>query len=154
MRKVIAESLEKSREKFKQESKDVENNAADTQQFLGYPTLEREIHTLFSRFEINSEYQFEQQMLDFMTNRKNLFVGDNNKKKLPDFSVYSQGVQLYQEEIDELDNLHRVRLTCREIATTPEKILIDLVNSKTHQLCSALPQLLHGLWSAIVILNT
>ena len=139
LRKVIAESLEKSREKFKQESKDVGNNATEAQQFLGYPTLEREIHTLFSRFEINAEYQFEQQMLDFMTNRKNLFVGDDNKKKLPDFSVYSQGVQLYQEEIDELDNQHRVRLTCREIATTPEKILIDLVNSKNTSvvLCSA-----------------
>jgi hypothetical protein len=139
LRKVIAESLEKSREKFKQESKNVGNNTSETQQYLGYPTLEREIHTLFSRFEINSEYQFEQQMLDFMTNRKNLFVGDDNKKKLPDFSVYSQGVQLYQEEIDELDNQHRVRLTCREIATTPEKILIDLVNSKNTSvvLCSA-----------------
>lgn len=96
-------------------------------------------NNLFSRFEINAEYQFEQQMLDFMTNRKNLFVGDDNKKKLPDFSVYSQGVQLYQEEIDELDNQHRVRLTCREIATTPEKILIDLINSKNTSvvLCSA-----------------
>lgn len=139
LRKVIVESLERSREKFKQESKDVVNNTAETQQFLGYPTLEREIHTLFSRFEINSEYQFEQQMLEFMTNRKNLFVGDDNKKKLPDYSVYSQGVQLYQEEIDELDNQHRVRLTCREISTTPEKILIDLANSNNTSivLCSA-----------------
>lgn len=139
LRKVIVESLEKSREKFKQESKDVANNTAEAQQFLGYPTLEREIHTLFSRFEINSEYQFEQQMLEFMTNRKNLFVGDDNKKKLPDYSVYSQGVQLYQEEIDELDNQHRVRLTCREISTTPEKILIDLANSSNTSvvLCSA-----------------
>jgi len=138
LRKVIAESLEKSRDKFKQESKKVGNNTSEMQQFLGYPTLEREIHTLFSRFEINSEYQFEQQMLDFMTNRKNLFIGDD-KKKNPDFSVYSQGIQFYQEEIDELDNQHRVRLTCREIATTPEKILIDLVNSKNTSvvLCSA-----------------
>ena len=78
-------------------------------------------------------------MLEFMTNRKNLFVGDDKKIKLPDFSVYSQGVQFYQEEIDELDNQHRVRLTCREISTTPEKILIDLVSSEKTSvvLCSA-----------------
>ena len=139
LRKIIVESLEKSREKFNQECKDVANNTSDKQQFLGYPTLEREIHTLFSRFEINSEYQFEQQMLEFITNRKNLFVGEDNNNKVPDPSVYSQGVQLYQEEIDELDNQHRVKLTCREIATTPEKILIDLVNSKNTSvvLCSA-----------------
>lgn len=75
-----------------------------------------------------------------MTNRKNLFVSDGSSKmKLPDFSVYSQGVQLYQEEIDERDNLHRVRLSCREISTTPEKILIDLVNTDDTSvvLCSA-----------------
>ncbi|WP_302533901.1 hypothetical protein [Phocaeicola coprocola] len=82
-----------------------------------------------------------------MTNRKNLFVSDGSSKmKLPDFSVYSQGVQLYQEEIDERDNLHRVRLSCREISTTPEKILIDLVNTDGTSvvLCSAT---LHaGLW--------
>ena len=75
-----------------------------------------------------------------MTNRKNLFVTDGDSKmKLPDYSVYSQGVQLYQEEIDERDNQHRVRLSCREIATTPEKILIDLVNTDGTSivLCSA-----------------
>ena len=138
-RKVIAESLERSRDKFKQESKDAVNNHTSSNLFLGYPTLEREIHTLFSRFKITSLYQFEQQMLEFMTNRKNLFVGDDKKIKLPDFSVYSQGVQFYQEEIDELDNQHRVRLTCREISTTPEKILIDLVSSEKTSvvLCSA-----------------
>ena len=58
---------------------------------------------------------------------------------LPDYSVYSQGVQLYQEEIDERDNQHRVRLSCREISTTPEKILIDLILSGNISvvLCSA-----------------
>lgn len=136
-RKVITESLEKSWDKFNKENEKVGNNVSDKQQYLGYPTIEREIHTLFSRFEITSEYQFEQQMLEFMTNRKNLIVGDG--KKLPDFSVYSQGVQFYQEEIDELDNQHRIRLTCREITTTPEKILIDLANSESASvvLCSA-----------------
>lgn len=60
-----------------------------------------------------------------MTNRKNLIINKGEEKlKLPDFSVYSQGVQLYQEEVDERDNQHRVRLSCREISTTPEKILL------------------------------
>ena len=83
-----------------------------------------------------------------MTNRKNLFVTDGDSKmKLPDYSVYSQGVQLYQEEIDERDNQHRVRLSCREIATTPEKILIDLVNNDGTSivLCSATA----SIWSVV-----
>ena len=140
LRKVISESLKQSRERFDAEEKEISANTATKYHYLGYPTLEREIHTLFSRFETTSEYQFEQQINEFMTNRKNLFVSDgDNKMKLPDFSVYSQGVQLYQEEIDERDNQHRVRLSCREIATTPEKILIDLVNTDGTSvvLCSA-----------------
>ena len=139
LRKVISESLQKSREKFKEEEKEIVANTATTNHYLGYPTLEREIHTLFSRFETTSEYQFEQQINEFMTNRKNLFVGEDNSIKLPDYSVYSQGVQLYQEEVDERDNLHRVRLSCREISTTPEKIIIDLVNTGDTSvvLCSA-----------------
>lgn len=140
LRKVISESLKQSREQFEAEEKEIAANAATTNHYLGYPTLEREIHTLFSRFETTSEYQFEQQINEFMTNRKNLFVTDGDSKmKLPDYSVYSQGVQLYQEEIDERDNQHRVRLSCREIATTSEKILIDLVNTDGTSivLCSA-----------------
>lgn len=139
-RKVISESLKQSREQFEAEEEAVSTNTDKTNHYLGYPTLEREIHTLFSRFETTSEYQFEQQIYEFMTNRKNLVVSDGDSKmKLPDFSVYSQGVQLYQEEIDERDNQHRVRLSCREIATTPEKILIDLVNTDGTSvvLCSA-----------------
>lgn len=140
LRRVISESLKRSRERFEAETREVSANTSTTNHYLGYPTLEREIHTLFSRFETTSEYQFEQQINEFMTNRKNLSVPDGDEKmKLPDFSVYSQGVQLYQEEIDERDNQHRVRLSCREITTTPEKILIDLVNSDGTSvvLCSA-----------------
>lgn len=140
LRMVISESLKQSRQQFEAEEKEISANTAKTNHYLGYPTLEREIHTLFSRFETTSEYQFEQQIYEFMTNRKNLFVTDGgNKMKFPDFSVYSQGVQLYQEEIDERDNQHRVRLSCREISTTPEKMLIDLVSTDGTSvvLCSA-----------------
>ncbi len=139
LREIISKSLQKSRENFKEEEKKIAANIATTHHYLGFPTLEREIHTLFSRFETTSEYQFEQQINEFITNRKNIIVGEGNKIKLPDNSVYSQGVQLYQEEIDERDNLHRVRLSCREIATTPEKIIVDLVNTDGTSvvLCSA-----------------
>ena len=130
LRKVITESLQKSRVKFDEEQKAIANNQSSKNLYLGYPTLEREIHTLLSRFETTSEFQFEQQMNEFMTNRKNLSVKNGKESiKLPDFSVYSQGIQLFQEEIDERDNQHRVRLSCREITTTPEKIIVDLANS-------------------------
>lgn len=139
-RKVITESLQNSRKNFEEEEKAVANNTSTQNHYLGYPTLEREIHTLLSRFETTSEFQFEQQMNEFMTNRKNLRIQSGEDSiKLPDFSVYSQGVQLFQEEIDERDNQHRVRLSCREITTTPEKIIVDLVHSSDTSvvLCSA-----------------
>lgn len=137
-RKIISESLKTNIEKFAKEEKEISNGKSKNH-YLGYPTLEREIHTFFSRFETTSEYQFEQQINEFITNRKNLFLGEDKQIKLPDYSVYSQGVQFYQEEIDEKDNQHRVRLSCREISTTPEKILIDLVNiaGTSVVLCSA-----------------
>ena len=65
---------------------------------------------------------------------------DGNKKyKVQDDSFYMHGCRLYQEEIDERDSLHRVRLSCREISSTPEKILYDLVVSDKVAvvLCSA-----------------
>lgn len=139
-RKVVHEAYENSIKEFEKEDKDTANNVKTSHQYLGYPTMEREIHTLFSRFESSSERMFEQQLNEYITNRKNMIIKIGDKeKKLPDYSVYSQGVQLYQEEIDGMDNQHRVRLSCREITTTPEKIIVDLVNNGNTciVLCSA-----------------
>lgn len=140
LRNVVVKALENSKEEFEKEVKAVSNNSSDKKQFLGYPTLDREIHTLLSRFENPSEIQFEQQLKEFITNRKNLIYKlEGETLKLPDYTVYSQGVQFYQEEIDEKDNQHRVRLSCREISTTPEKILVELLNNNDTSvvLCSA-----------------
>lgn len=137
-RSVIKEALEGSRNKFDEEIRQLNSTGEKT--FLGYPTLEREIHTFFSRFESASEFHFEQQQTEFMTNRKNHIVTkDTNPIKLPDYSVYSQGVQFFQEEIDERDNQHRVRLSSREISNTPEKILLNLTHFDDNSvvLCSA-----------------
>lgn len=136
---VVRQAYENSKTKFDEAIKDVRENPAE-HRYVSYPTIEREIHTLLSRFETPNEYQIEQQLLDFMTTRKNIVLRDGDKKlKLPDYSVYTQGVQFYQEEIDEKDNLHRVRISCRELSTTPEKILVDLVNKNNTSvvLCSA-----------------
>jgi len=123
--------LDVSRKNFEKDIKAVTNNNLPANNYLGWPTLEREIHTLFSRFETTAEYQFEQQIYEFITNRKNLIVHvDDQTLKLPNYSVYAQGVQLYQEEIDERDNQHRVRLSCREISYTPEKIIEDLLSGE------------------------
>lgn len=134
LRNVVKDALDRRRVEFSN------NNTEDGKQYMGYPTLEGEIHTLLSRFENSSERLFEGQLMDFITNRKNLSIkrGDDTIK-LPDPSVYSQGVQLYQEEIDERDSLHRVMLSCREINNTPEKIIYDLVISGNTSvvLCSA-----------------
>lgn len=139
-REIVRTSLKNRRDKFNQEEKEISKGKSSKNHYLGYPTLDGEIHTLFSRFETTSEYLYEQQLNDFITNRKNLILGkEGNSRKFPDYSVYSQGIQLYQEEIDERDNQHRVRLSCREISTTPEKIIANLisVDDISVVLCSA-----------------
>ena len=137
--KLVRQALKDSREKYEEEIQKIRQKNSDTA-FMGYPTYEREVHTLFSRFETALEYQFEQQLLEFITNRKNVIeTKDEIPLKLPDYTVYTQGVRLYQEEVDERDNQHRVKLTCREITNTPEKILLDLTffDNTAVVLCSA-----------------
>ena len=60
--KVVNEAFQKSVEKFEKTEDELSANKLPKNHYLGYPTREREIHTLFSRFETNSEYQFEQQL--------------------------------------------------------------------------------------------
>lgn len=125
LRNVIKETYETRRKNFYKTVTD-----KDKDRYFNFPTLEKEIHTLMSRFETPSERMIEEQLNDFITNRKNLkFLKGGKTLKMPDTSVYSQGIQLYQEELDDMDNLHRVSLFCREIGTTPEKIIYDLVST-------------------------
>lgn len=138
--KIVKKAYKESDEEFKRDIEDVSANKFRKNNYLGYPTLEREIHTLFSRFEEGAEFQLKQELLEFITNRKNLIVqNEDNILKIPDNTVYSQGIKLYQEEIDEIDNRHRIQLSCREINTTPEKILLDLLRTEgvSIVLCSA-----------------
>ena len=128
------------RKAFQKRQDAFRNETDDREQYLGWPTVEGEIHSLLARFEVVSEKFFEQQLLDYYTNRKNLTVKmDGKKYKVQDDSFYMHGCRLYQEELDERDSLHRVRLSCREISSTPEKILYDLVASDKVAvvLCSA-----------------
>ena len=128
------------RKAFQKRQDAFRNETDDREQYLGWPTVEGEIHSLLARFEVVSEKFFEQQLLDYYTNRKNLTVKmDGKKYKVQDDSFYMHGCRLYQEELDERDSLHRVRLSCREISSTPEKILYDLVVSDKVAvvLCSA-----------------
>ncbi len=138
MKKFLSGCVRKA---FQKRQDAFRNETDDREQYLGWPTVEGEIHSLLARFEVVSEKFFEQQLLDYYTNRKNLTVKmDGNKKyKVQDDSFYMHGCRLYQEEIDERDSLHRVRLSCREISSTPEKILYDLVVSDKVAvvLCSA-----------------
>lgn len=128
------------REAFLKRQDAFKNETDDREQYLGWPTVEGEIHSFLARFEVVSEKFFEQQLLDYYTNRKNLTIKvDGKKYKVLDDSFYMHGCRLYQEELDERDSLHRVRLSCREISSTPEKILYDLVVSDKVAvvLCSA-----------------
>ena len=128
------------REAFLKRQDAFKNETDDREQYLGWPTVEGEIHSFLARFEVVSEKFFEQQLLDYYTSRKNLTIKvDGKKYKVQDDSFYMHGCRLYQEELDERDSLHRVRLSCREISSTPEKILYDLVASDKVAvvLCSA-----------------
>lgn len=130
---LIQSSLKQKQDEFKA-------GVDERDQYMGWPTKESETHTLLARFETVSEKLFEGQLLDYIITRRNLEVTvEDRKYKMEDTSFYMQGCQLFQEDIDERDNAHRVRLSCREISTTPEKILYSLVISGnvTVVLCSA-----------------
>jgi len=138
--KVAMGSLKKNRDSFNQEKKFPNNNGSA--RYRVYPTLENEIYTLASRFESKAESTVRQDILDFSTNRKNLSFdanGATGKIKLPDYSIYMQGIRLYMEEPDMKDSQHRIRLSCRKIENTPEKIIYNLVSSGNTSvvLCSA-----------------
>ncbi len=134
------EALQRSRKEFNKQTETQPANGQNYRNYLGYPTLQRELHTLMSRFETSSEQLFEQQIEDFMTNRTHLISYENNQlEKFSDNSIYTHGFRFYQEELDDYDNEHRVKLVSREIATTPEKIIQDLVKvpDTSVVLCSA-----------------
>lgn len=140
LRQIVVDKLEQQREEVKRRRDEIANNINQKDTYLGDPTLESTIHTLLSRFERSDENLFKQQLQNFITNRKNVSLKIEDKEfKLPDYSVYSQGIKLFLEELDEQDDEHRIRLFCREIDTTPEKILIDITNNDKASvvLCSA-----------------
>ncbi|WP_455590727.1 hypothetical protein [Bacteroides sp.] len=141
LRSVVVNKWKEALDEFDQLQKEVGRNTLEKMIYLSRPTRESTIHSLIALFDNPSEWQFERQLNEFITNRKNIVKKDKNGNpvKLPDYSVYSQGVQLFQEEIDERDSQHRVKLSCREINTTPEKIIIDLLSSGRAAvvLCSA-----------------
>lgn len=90
------------REAFLKRQDAFRNETDDREQYLGWPTVEGEIHSLLARFEVVSEKFFEQQLLDYYTNRKNLTVKmDGKKYKVQDDSFYMHGCRLYQEELVE-----------------------------------------------------
>lgn len=90
------------REAFQKRQDAFRNETDDREQYLGWPTVEGEIHSLLARFEVVSEKFFEQQLLDYYTNRKNLTVKmDGKKYKVQDDSFYMHGCRLYQEELVE-----------------------------------------------------
>lgn len=138
--KVARESLKKHIEEFVANLKKTSSNAADAEEYLSFPTNENEAYSLFARFGKDRDIQMlTAQLINYMTNRKNILVDKDKEIKVPDDSVYAQGIQLFEEEIDESDNQRHIRITCREIETTPEKILYNLaINDKVSVvLCSA-----------------
>lgn len=53
------------REAFLKRQEAFRNETDDKEQYLGWPTVESEIHTIMARLEVASEKFFEQQLLDF-----------------------------------------------------------------------------------------
>lgn len=125
---VASEALKVSRKRFDEEISAIKSSGKSSENYFGYPTIEREIHTLVSRFEIRFENEVKAQLKEYLENQtSNLKFKTDKSVEMTDRNVYTEGVQLYLEEVDPLDNQHRIRLSCREISTTPEKIICDLV---------------------------
>lgn len=133
--RITRKSLEHAREAFRRES-----GSQDGDRYFGFPSREREIHTLFSRFGITGQRMYENQLSEYMQTRKNQVLSlQGESLKVPDYSIYFQGIRLYREDFDDMDNLHNVSISSWEINTTPEKMLYELLNNPGTSvvLCSA-----------------
>ena len=126
---------------YKQRKKEYENNylnltdKTNNSFITTYPTLENEVHTLLARFGTNLADSFEYQLIDFI----NHTVSKQYKNRSKEYNVYSQGFRFYQEQLDERDNEFSIKLSMRELNSTAEQLILDLLKNKSNTvvLCSA-----------------
>lgn len=101
-------------------------------------SIEGELYTLVKRSGMAVSLEIVRDLKDFIVNRKSRPTGTDNERMI-DHTIYGQGFQLFTEDLDAADNLHAVSLTCREISTSAEKMVAELVEGEgnTVVLCSA-----------------
>jgi hypothetical protein len=139
--KVGIESYKVMNYNFEKEIELVSSNAdGGESNYYDYPTLDKAFYSLMTRFDGEEEWQMSRQLMEHVTNRKNIVVHDGKEEiKIPDNSVYSQGIQFFEEDIDSFDYHHKVRILSREISSTPEKLVLSLLEQPANSVvfCSA-----------------
>lgn len=104
---------------------------------LNLPRIEDVVHTIVERLNVIDSDFLEKQLMEHLTNRKNF--KDKNKKVI-DESLYAQGFSYFENVMDERDYDRGIHISYKQITTTPEKILVDLLDDKLGNsivLCSA-----------------
>ena len=103
-----------------------EENSKD---LMNAPSMEQSVHTFFARFVDSNERIFERMMLDYIQSQAYIRVKDEQNKSflIRDNSIYAQGVQLYDEQMDDFDKMNRVQLQYLDIYTTPEQLVVELI---------------------------
>lgn len=137
---VCSAAFLKEQERYSAEIKKISDNQSSSRQYIFEPTLEKTFYSFFKRFfpdEVTPKV-LAKMMCEFSLRHRDVNV-DN--ARIPDLSVYSQGVEYIVEEPDMDDALHSVSLSRHNMSTTPEKVIAELVDSERKGtsvvLCSA-----------------
>lgn len=135
---IIYACQDKRIKDFKKSLNEIATNKRVGTEKRNMPRIDNEVHTFVSRLGVVNGQFFENQLLDHMTNRKNIKL--KNNKKTDDNSVYAQGFMYFENQMDPIDYEHGIHLAYKQISTTPEKILVDLLDENLGNsviLCSA-----------------
>lgn len=134
---IVIKSYNKKILETEKDIKLIAQNKDRVRKELNLPRLEDVVHTVVERMNVIDSVFLEKQLMDHLTNRKNF--KDRNKKVI-DESLYAQGFSYFENVIDERDYDRGIHISYKQIATTPEKILVDLLDEKLGNsvvLCSA-----------------
>ena len=130
---TVKEKYKGDRERYEEEIRRMAMGESFTPVYSFEPSLTNESYSLACRFGLSPEQRgvVKDQVYDYLINRKNIRVKLNDEwKRVPDQSVYMAGFELFQEVVDDWDLNRGVRLNCRRLMFTPEKLLLSLLSDR------------------------
>lgn len=134
-KRIVFKRLDSSVVDFKKKVRDtfgqgeVDNVNSD---FISLPTIEAESYTFFCRLASNEDETlfWRNNLLAYIFNSH--YKKDDKGIKIPDYSVYSQGVSYYEENLNKADLCHKIKIKGSRLPVTPERTLLELMDKENN----------------------